>query len=261
MKGFIKKFWWVVLLAALSPLFVNWLLSTSTGIKVYENGWLGFWGSLLGALFPFIVLYKTLIDNHKENEKERKTQVGTIKYQVSKESLNELKKNIIAYYNSMNISEMEMMVLHPKDNIPNSLNLIWHIIKETENAYLVLRLTLVDYTDPKEIEYKTFLDKFNMAYKGLLSDLAWLVDGKCSLDDYKNDVNKNGNISIENLRIWKVIEDGDYNKETDDKTIINVLLERMEYRAIYIKSEDFIKYENDKMNRELDKSLDIANTL
>ena len=261
MKGFIKKFWWVVLLATLSPLFVNWLLSTSTGIKVYENGWLGFWGSLLGALFPFIVLYKTLIDNHKENEKERKAQVGTIKYQVSKESLNDLKENITSYYKAMNVYEMEMIALKPKENISCSLNVIWRIIKEIENAYQILRLTLVDYTDSKESEYKDFLDKFHLAYKGLLSDFTWLIDGKCSLHDYKEEIKKFDNISIENLRIWKIIEDKNLDNETDGKFIMYILVYMMEYKAIYIRSEDFIKYENDKMNRDLDNSLDLANIL
>lgn len=261
MKGFIKKFWWVVLLAALSPLFVNWLLSISTGIKVYENGWLGFWGSLLGALFPFIVLYKTLIDNHKENEKERKAQVGTIKYQISKESLNDIKENITSYYKAMNDYEIEMIALKPQENILYSLNVIWRIIKETEKAYQVLRLSLVDYTDSKESEYKDFLNKFHFAYNGLLSDFAWLIDGKCSLDDYKEEIKKNGNVSIENLRIWKIIEDGNFDKETDGKLIMDELLDRIEYKAIYIRSEDFIKYENDKMNRELDNSLELINTL
>lgn len=258
---FVKKFWWVVLLAVLSPLFVNWLLSISTGIKVYENGWLGFWGSLLGALFPFIVLFKTLIDNHRENEKGRKVQVGTIQYQVSKESLNDLKENITAYYKAMNVYEMELIAIKPQEDISYSLNVIWRIIKETENAYQILRLTLVDYTDPKENEYKAFIDKFHIAYKGLLSDFNWMIDGKCSLDDYKEESIKNGNVSIENLRIWKIIEDRKFDKETDGKLIMDELLDRMEYKAIYIRSEDFIKYENNKMNRELDNSLDIANTL
>ena len=254
MKDFIKKFWWVVLLAALSPLFVNWLLSISTGIKVYENGWLGFWGSLLGALFSFIILYKTLIDNHKENEKERKVQVETIKYQVSKESLNDLKENITAYYKAMNVYEMEMIAIKSQEDISYSLNVIWRINKETENAYQVLRLTLVDYTDPKENEYKDFLDKFHLAFNGFLSDFTWLIDGKCSLDDYKKEIKKFGNISVENLRIWKIIEDRNLDKETDGKLIMDELLDRIEYKAIYIRSEDFIKYESDKMNRELEES-------
>ena len=220
-----------------------------------QNGWLGFWGSLLGALFPFIVLYKTLIDNHEENEKERRVQVGTIKYQVSKECLNDLKENITSYYKAMNVYEMEMIALKPREDILYSLNVIWRIIKEIENAYQVLRLTLVDYTDSKESEYKVFLGKFHLAYKGLLSDFSWLIDGKCSLDDYKEEIMKNGNVSIENLRIWKIIEERKFDKETNDKLIMDELLDRMEYKAIYMWSEDFIKYENEKMNRKLDNSL------
>ena len=61
--------------------------------------------------------------------------------------------------------------------------------------------------------------------------------------------------------VYGKIEDGNFDKETDGKLIMDELLDRIEYKAIYIRSEDFIKYENDKMNRELDNSLELINTL
>ena len=257
--GFIKKHWWFFILAiVLCPIFVNIILSISTCFKVYENGWLGFWGSFLGALFTFLALYITLNDNHSENEKERKAHAGTIEYQVSRECLNDLKQSIAAYYKAMCIHEMELIALKPKEDIPYSLNIIWKIIKETEYSYQLLRLALVDYDDVKEAEFKTFLNKFNSAYHGLLSDFVWLIDGKNSLDEYKNDCERGGNITIENLRIWKVIEEGNYNSETDGCHIMNELLERVEYRAFLIKSEKFVAYEKDKMVINLKKSIGVV---
>jgi hypothetical protein len=256
--GFIKKHWWFFILAIiLCPIFVNIILSISTCFKVYENGWLGFWGSFLGALFTFLALYITLNDNHSENEKERKAHAGTIEYQVSRECLNDLKQSMAAYYKTMSIYEMEMIALNPKEDVQYSLKVLWKIIRETENSYQLLRLALVDYDDVKETEYKTFLNKFNTAYHGLLSDFAWLIDGKKSLDEYKDDCKRGGNISIENLRIWKVIEDGNYNRETDGCFILNKLLERVEYRAFLMKSENFVAYENEKMKKSLDDALNL----
>ena len=82
--SFIKNYWWVIVIALLIPIVVNITLSISTPFTVYENSWLGFWGSYLGALFPFIILYLSLRDNHDENEKDRKTQTAAIIFQVSK---------------------------------------------------------------------------------------------------------------------------------------------------------------------------------
>ena len=246
------------MLAILCPIIVNFILSISTCFKVYENGWLGFWGSFIGALFPFFALYKTLNDNHNENEKERKTHAGTIEYQVSRECLNDLRRSIATYYKAMNIHEIELIALKFKEDVQYSLNVLWKTIKETEDSYQLLRLTLVDYNDKNEMEYKAFLEKFNSAYLGLLSDFAWLIDGKSTLVDYRAFCKRGGNIPFEDLRIWKVIEVGNYNRETDGCLIMNDLLERIEYRAFHIRSEGLVAYEKDKMELELKKAIGVV---
>lgn len=253
--SFFKKYWWIIPIAILIPIIVNIILSISTPFTVYENSWLGFWGSYLGALFPFIILYLSLRDNHDENEKGRRTQTAAIIFQVSKEYLNRLKQNIAEYIKALDFLEIEMITLKPKEDVQISLNKIYLLLKESESAYQLLCLTLADYNDDTENKYKDFIRKFNSAYKELLSDITWLLDGEWSLDFYRDHAIKNGNVTIERIRIWKVIEDCKFDITSDSVAIMHELLDRFEYHAIYIKSQDFIVYEKNKMNRTLDVSL------
>lgn len=128
-------------------------------------------------------------------------------------------------------------------------------MKESESAYQLLCLTLADYDDDRENEYKEFVRKFNSAYKELLSDIAWLLDGGCSLDLYRDNALKHGTVTIERIRVWKVVEDCKIDTTSDGVAIMHELLDRFEYNAIYIKSQDFVVYEKNKMNRTLNASL------
>lgn len=253
--SFIKNYWWVIVIALLIPIVVNITLSISTPFTVYENSWLGFWGSYLGALFPFIILYLSLRDNHDENEKDRKTQTAAIIFQVSKGYLSRLKQDIATYIKALDFLEIETIALKPKEDVQISLNMIYLLLKESESAFQLLCLTLADYYDDTESEYKDFIRKFNSTYKELLSDITWLLDGKWSLDLYRDHAFKNGTVTIEKIRIWKVIEDCKYDVASDGVAIMNELLDRFEYKALYIKSQDFVVYEKNKMNRKLKVSL------
>ena len=133
--------------------------------------------------------------------------------------------------------------------------MIYLLLKESESAFQLLCLTLADYDDDTESEYKDFIRKFNSTYKELLSDITWLLDGKWSLDLYRDHAFKNGTVTIEKIRIWKVIEDCKYDVASDGVAIMNELLDRFEYKALYIKSQDFVVYEKNKMNRKLKVSL------
>ncbi len=57
-------------------------------------------GALIGATVPFIILYKTLQNNSKENKQNRKTQVLLIKHQSESVDLQNFKKSATALCDS-----------------------------------------------------------------------------------------------------------------------------------------------------------------
>ncbi|MDE6968241.1 MAG: hypothetical protein K2P69_00480 [Eubacterium sp.] len=76
-----KKYWKEILLCTIIilimvPLGIAFMLRFKFILTDSSSGWIGFWGSYLGAIFgrliTLFVLFKTLKENHKSQKKEHK---------------------------------------------------------------------------------------------------------------------------------------------------------------------------------------------
>lgn len=268
MRQLFKKYWWALLLIIIAPLLVNVILITDSPFPNYtadnSNGWLGFWGAYIGALFPFIILLITIWDTHKENKKDRSIQIATIEYQVSKEHLNTIKKTIADYIQSLNLTDLELIAIRPNINTSDSLNKLWSICQNTISSFELLKFELVDYNDTIEIKYKEFLEKFKTEYEGMIKDFAWVLDfylnkrenadiGK-ELEVYRKKELELVNVSDENKRIWAIVGKDNCNIAEKGKDLLNELLDRLVFRSIYSESIEFVKYEKEKMDNKLKKA-------
>ena len=257
MKKNIKKYWWAILLMILAPILVNAILSISTPFKVYENQWLGFWGAYLGALFPFIILYITIEDSRKENERNRKTQAAIIEYQVSKDNLISLKKNLAQYINALHVYDLGYIPFNYQKSKAICVQKLFDIGKEVCLSFDLLELELVDYDDEEEQIFKSFLNNFNLEFNGLLGDIGWFIDHNVNVSEedelnifHKSKIEEKA-IYNENKRIWKVIEDNNYSIQNDGCAILNNLLDTFCFKEIYSKSMDLIQYEKKKIESKL----------
>lgn len=254
MKKDIMKYWWAILLMLFAPVMVNSILSMSTPFKVYENQWLGFWGSYLGALFPFIILVITINNSRKENDRNRKTQAAVIEYQVSKEYLASLKKALAQYLNALHVFELGSIPFGYKESKDFYVQRLHDIGKEVSLSFNLLELELVDYEDPEEQTFKLFLNKFNLEFNGLLGDIGWFIDHKVevseevALQTFHNLVIKEDAVYNDKKRIWKIIEENDYSIQNDGCVILNSLLDTFGFKEIYTKANEFIKYEKTTIN-------------
>lgn len=257
---YIKKFWWIFVLMIIIPIIINTILSISTPFKVYENQWLGFWGAYLGALFPFIILYITINDNRRENDRKRKIQTAIIEYQVSKDKLNALKKTLADYINSLHVLELSMIAVSYKNSKIIFLQKISDIIKEADVTFELLVLELADYDDNTEQNMKSFLSKFNSEFLRLLIDISWFIDHKDyatekeTISTFRNSELQSNTIYNEDKRIWKIIEDKKYSMKDDGLAILNDLLDKFCFKEIYSRAMSFIKYENEKTKKELENA-------
>lgn len=87
----------IILVILISPIIVNWIVKADFGFIIAgdQNGWLAFYGALVGSLITMFVLYKTLKRSHEENEYNRNLQLSILKYQQKTAWINELKSSLI----------------------------------------------------------------------------------------------------------------------------------------------------------------------
>ncbi len=92
-----KKIDYLILaLLILLPIIVNIILGIPAicTINGDTNGWLGFYGSLVGAIIPMFILYRTRQWNKVDNDETRNMQRKVLQYQAKKVWFEEFKKQL-----------------------------------------------------------------------------------------------------------------------------------------------------------------------
>lgn len=105
-----KLDWLILIILILSPIFINYgVLGICLGIEVNGSldGWLGFYGTLVGSLVTMFVLYRTRIWNQDDNKVTREYQNKVLHYQEKRLWLQSLRQQldynykILDFHNSM----------------------------------------------------------------------------------------------------------------------------------------------------------------
>ena len=128
----------------------------------------------------------------------------------------------------------------------------------------MLKFELVDFDDEKENEYKAFLNKFNIEYGGMIRDFGWVLDFYLhkkyvadvakELELYRKNELELVNVYDESKRVWTIVGKDNYNIIERGSEILNELLDRLVFKSIYLNSEEFVKYEKEKMDNRLKKA-------
>ena len=74
----------------ISPTLINYIvLGVSIGATINGSidGWLGYYGTLIGSIIIMFVLYRTRVLNKDDNEDTRQNQNNTLKYQSKQDIL------------------------------------------------------------------------------------------------------------------------------------------------------------------------------
>lgn len=104
-----KKLDWLILICLLfSPVIVNYLiLGISIGGRVNGSldGWLGFYGALVGSLITMFVLYRTRKWNKDDNDKTRQVQNRILEYQAKRVWLEGLRRQLDDNYRILNFQD------------------------------------------------------------------------------------------------------------------------------------------------------------
>lgn len=85
-----KLDWFILVILLISPTLINYIvLGVSIGATINGSidGWLGYYGTLIGSIIIMFVLYRTRVVNKDDNEDTRQNQNNTLKYQSKQDIL------------------------------------------------------------------------------------------------------------------------------------------------------------------------------
>ena len=104
--------WLILTILLLSPVIVNYiLLCPSFGYKVSgtQDGWLSFYGALVGSLITMFVLYRTRRWNKDDNDETRKMQAKVLQYQAKRVWFENLRKQLDDNYRILDFQDVTFM--------------------------------------------------------------------------------------------------------------------------------------------------------
>lgn len=103
--------WFILGLLVISPPFINYVIlgiSLDTTINGSLDGWLGYYGTLVGSLITMFVLYRTRIWNKEDNEDTRKSQNKILQYHAKQIRLEGLRKQLGLNYRIIDFHQAQI---------------------------------------------------------------------------------------------------------------------------------------------------------
>ena len=199
-----KKLDWLVLVLLLSsPILINYIiLGVSVGAIVNGSidGWLGFYGTLLGSIITMFVLYRTRVWNKEDNEGSRKNQNKILMYQARQTWLEGLRKQLDINYRILNFQETSIAI----NNITNgncqiALDYLMNLNKDIEmQGYSFDMYLPEDNFNECEIEYIDCYRNILKQYGEYINDLILICGIKTTISQ-GNDVSQYIKGSIKRL--------------------------------------------------------------
>jgi hypothetical protein len=268
LMGFIMAIAFIVILAVVLifvPIGINYLVLSPTPepfeLADPSNGWLNFfavyYGSVITAIVSFVVLYKTIKNNHKENNTNRQLQTAILKYQINKDKNNAIKELFARYIYSLDYFGIKSLAKTFDNNKQAFFYSIRQLLENTSIAYQMLEFNLNDFKEDKERQFIDRVKIFRISYNELLMDLIWMLQPY----NLKGTDEENRDIYIEQLReceakasdsnkgtnrIWHIAQQYDYRIKDNSHKIINECIDKFDFRAIEKIANDLFDYEKSK---------------
>ena len=172
-----KKLDWLILIILFaSPLLVKYIIVWKT-IGTQSNGsmdgWLGFYGALLGSLITMFVLYRTRQWNRDDNDETRLMQAKVLKYQAMKVGFENFRKQLDENYRILNFQDTVVAVNDiSTGNCQRAMQSLLELNKNIEMQGYTFDLYLpYKKLSQEEIEYVTFYNEVLRSYGTYVNDL------------------------------------------------------------------------------------------
>lgn len=188
-----KLDWFILVILLISPILINYIVlgvSVGTTINGSIDGWLGYYGTLIGSIITMFVLYRTRAWNKDDNEDTRKTQNNILKYQVKQVWLEGLRKQLDANYRVLNFQETMIAA----NNIANgdclkAMGYLMNLNKDIEMQGYSFDLYLSgDNLNENEIEYISCYQHVLKQYGEYVNDLILICGIKIRISQGDNNI-------------------------------------------------------------------------
>ena len=188
-----KLDWFILVILLISPILINYIvLGVSVGATINGSidGWLGYYGTLIGSIITMFVLYRTRAWNKDDNEDTRKTQNNILKYQVKQVWLEGLRKQLDANYRVLNFQETMIAA----NNIANgdclkAMGYLMNLNKDIEMQGYSFDLYLSgDNLNENEIKYISCYQHVLKQYGEYVNDLILICGIKIRISQGDNNI-------------------------------------------------------------------------
>lgn len=260
-----KLDWFILVILLISPILINYIvLGVSVGATINGSidGWLGYYGTLIGSIITMFVLYRTRAWNKDDNEDTRKTQNNILKYQVKQVWLEGLRKQLDANYRVLNFQETMIAA----NNIANgdclkAMGYLMNLNKDIEMQGYSFDLYLSgDNLNENEIEYISCYQHVLKQYGEYVNDLILICGIKIRISQGDNNIVSYINDSIANYNeLQKINLDvfpGNFIKDLEIKLNSNCTFQELEnICASRIMDIGFIHSEKSNLQKATNKLL------
>lgn len=260
-----KLDWFILVILLISPILINYIvLGVSVGATINGSidGWLGYYGTLIGSIITMFVLYRTRAWNKDDNEDTRKTQNNILKYQVKQVWLEGLRKQLDANYRVLNFQETMIAA----NNIANgdclkSMGYLMNLNKDIEMQGYSFDLYLSgDNLNENEIEYISCYQHVLKQYGEYVNDLILICGIKIRISQGDNNIVSYINDSIayynELHKINLDVFPGNFIKDLEIKLNSNCTFQELEnICASRIMDIGFIHSEKSNLQKATNKLL------
>ena len=260
-----KLDWFILVILLISPILINYIvLGVSLGATINGSidGWLGYYGTLIGSIITMFVLYRTRAWNKDDNNDTRKTQNNILKYQVKQVWLEGLRKQLDANYRVLNFQETMIAA----NNIANgdclkAMDYLMNLNKDIEMQDYSFDLYLSgDNLNENEIEYISCYQYVLKQYGEYVNDLILICGIKIRISQGDNNIVSYINDSIayynELQNINLDVFPGNFIKDLENKLDSNCTFQELEnICASRIMDIGFIHSEKSNLQKATNKLL------
>lgn len=260
-----KLDWFILVILLISPILINYIvLGVSVGATINGSidGWLGYYGTLIGSIITMFVLYRTRAWNKDDNEDTRKTQNNILKYQVKQVWLEGLRKQLDANYRVLNFQETMIAA----NNIANgdclkAMSYLMNLNKDIEMQGYSFDLYLSgDNLNEIELEYISCYQHVLKQYGEYVNDLILICGIKIRISQGDNNIVSYINDSIayynELQKINLDVFPGNFIKDLEIKLNSNCTFQELEnICASRIMDIGFIHSEKSNLQKATNKLL------